>query len=133
MESFSRRPFQNPLPLKSIPRKYSQYGIPENEFAERLLSIEKPDAIAVTSSMTYWYPGVFKVIDMIKQHFKTTPIILGGIYATLCHTHAVKNSGADYVFEGRNISEALRLISKLTGMNLQAPRRHHTGRNEVSE
>jgi radical SAM superfamily enzyme YgiQ (UPF0313 family) len=55
--------------------------------------------------MTYWYPGVFDVISMVKDIFPAVPVILGGIYATLCRDHA-QLAGADHVLPGpgeRNI------------------------------
>ena len=69
--------------------------------------------------MTYWYPGLFKAIKIVKDFFNGVPVILGGIYATLCDEHAVTHSGADYVIPGRGESELLRLIPELTGFELQ--------------
>ncbi len=74
--------------------------------------------IGITSGMTYWYPGVFKVIEIVKSFFKEVPVLLGGIYATLCYDHAVKHSGADIVFEGRDKRDALTLIAELTDIEL---------------
>jgi radical SAM superfamily enzyme YgiQ (UPF0313 family) len=110
---------EKPLPLKHIPRNYGCYGIPEALLLERFSSIEKPDLIAVTSGMTYWYPGTFKVIEAAKKFFKNVPVILGGIYATLCYEHAVRNSGADIVFKGGNELELLEIISYLTNMEFR--------------
>ena len=47
--------------------------------------------------MTYWYPGVFEAIKIIKESLPRVPVVLGGKYATLCYDHAVNYSGADYV------------------------------------
>jgi len=71
--------------------------------------------------MTYWYPGVFKVIDITKKFFSNVPIILGGIYATLCYEHAKKHSGVDIVFNGNGEFEVLKLISELTNFELRTP------------
>jgi radical SAM superfamily enzyme YgiQ (UPF0313 family) len=76
--------------------------------------------------MTYWYPGVFKLIEITKQFFKDVPVVLGGIYAALCHEHAKKCSGADIVFKSGNELEAVKLISKLTQFRLP----HSAFRNE---
>jgi radical SAM superfamily enzyme YgiQ (UPF0313 family) len=113
-----------PLPLKSIPRNYSQYGIPEEILLKRFSFIEEPDLICVSSGMTYWYPGVLKIIEITREFFKKAPIILGGIYATLCHDHAKKHSGVDIVFNGCGEQEALKLILDLTGMKLRTPVRN---------
>jgi radical SAM superfamily enzyme YgiQ (UPF0313 family) len=118
---FVKTPIDKPRSLKPIPRNYSQYGIPESLFLERLRSLEKPDAIAITSGMTYWYPGVFKVIHILKEQFSEVPIILGGIYATLCEDHARRYSGADFVFKGGDLWEALKIIAKFVGFKLPTP------------
>ncbi len=111
---FLKTKIEKPLPLKSIPRNYSQYGIPEEILLKRLSFLEEPDLICITSGMTYWYPGVFKLIEITKKFFKDVPISLGGIYATLCYEHAKRHSGADIVVKGASEWEALELISELT-------------------
>lgn len=115
---FFKAKIEKPLPLKSIPRNYSRYGIPEEILLKRLLSLEKPDLICVSSGMTYWYPGIFKLVGITKELFSQAPIILGGIYATLCFEHAKKHSGVDIVFNGRGEFEILKLISNLTNKEL---------------
>ena len=115
---FFKTKIEKPLPLKSIPRNYSQYGIPEEILLKRLSFLEEPDLICVTSGMTYWYPGVFKLIEITKKLFKKAPIILGGIYATLCYKHAKKHSGVDIVFNGKGELEVLKLVSDLTNKEL---------------
>jgi radical SAM superfamily enzyme YgiQ (UPF0313 family) len=113
-EKFFKTKIEKPFPLKSIPRNYSQYGIPEEMLLKRLSFIEeKPDLIGITSGMTYWYPGVFKIIEITRKFFQGVPIILGGIYATLCYEHAKKYSGADVVFKSGNEFDAIKLISEL--------------------
>jgi len=116
---FFKTKIEKPLPFKSIPRNYSQYGIPEEIVLKRLSFLEEPDLICVTSGMTYWYPGVFKLIEITKKFFKGVPIILGGIYATLCYEHAKRHSGVDIVFNGRGEFEVLKLISDLTSFKLR--------------
>jgi len=131
---FLKTKLEKPLPFKSIPRNYSQYGIPEEILLKGLSFLEEPDLICVTSGMTYWYPGVFKLIKITRELFKNVPIILGGIYATLCHDHAKRHSGVDIVFNGIGDSEILELISGLTQFRIpqslpvrQALNRHGTG------
>jgi radical SAM superfamily enzyme YgiQ (UPF0313 family) len=57
----------------------------------------RPDAVLVTSMMTYWYPGVFEVIRLVKTQWPGVPVALGGVYAGLCREHAVRHSGADLI------------------------------------
>jgi radical SAM superfamily enzyme YgiQ (UPF0313 family) len=123
---FYKIKIEKPLPLKSVQRNYSQYGIPVEILLEKFSSLERPDLIAVTSGMTYWYPGVFKLIEISKKFFKDVPIVLGGIYATLCYEHAKEYSGADVVFKGGNEWDAIGLISELTDFQLRrAPHGMH--------
>ncbi|KPA14859.1 Radical SAM domain protein [Candidatus Magnetomorum sp. HK-1] len=106
--------------LKNFPRKYSQYGIPTDWFIQDLKSMQKPDAIMVTSFMTYWYPGVQKTIDCIRSVFKNVPVVLGGIYVRLCLDHAKKNMGADIYESGFGEKSILSIIQDLTGFNVKS-------------
>lgn len=114
---FNKTKINKPSVLKNIPRNYSRYGITEDIFCKKLKKEEKPDAILVTSIMTYWYPGVFRVIEIIKQYYPDSPVILGGIYATLCYEHAVKLSGADYVLKNFQFPNLFQILNKIRGEN----------------
>lgn len=116
---FYKKQIENPAPLKGIiNRRYKRYGITPAVFECELSSIPKPDAILVTSMMTYWYPGVFEVIKMAKARYPEAPVILGGVYATLCNDHAKNFSKADMVISGPGECEALRVIKQLTGKDI---------------
>ncbi len=91
---------EKPSIFKDIPRRYKRYGIPRDIFIRTLKDLKAPDFIFVTSSMTYWYPGVFEAIKIMRQRFPNVKIVLGGIYATLCAKHAREKSGADIIFTG---------------------------------
>jgi len=112
--SFYKEEVKKPEVIKNIPRRFSRYGITEDIFRQELKKIPPPQAVLITSIMTYWYPGVFRVIQIIKQAFPGVPIILGGIYATLCFDHASKFSGADYVIAGNEIKDLLRILEQIT-------------------
>jgi radical SAM superfamily enzyme YgiQ (UPF0313 family) len=99
--------------FKNVPRRYKRYGIPKKCFIDAVQHVTEPDIILVTSSMTYWYPGVFEVIRILRQAFADTRIILGGIYATICPKHAKKYSGADLVFSGSSEKDFVELMSRL--------------------
>ena len=73
------------------------------------------DIVLITSMMTYWYPGVFEAIKIIKEELPSVPIVLGGKYATLCCDHAQKYSGADYVIAGSGEKPVLQLLHDLFG------------------
>jgi radical SAM superfamily enzyme YgiQ (UPF0313 family) len=106
--------------FRDIPRRYKRYGIPRDIFLQVIDSIEKPDIICVTSTMTYWYPGVFEAIKILKNKFPTVKIILGGIYATLCRWHAEKYSGAHILVHGP-VEKSLSHLLRELGLEFHAP------------
>jgi len=117
---FLRRVIEKPYSLTFVPRNYAFYGINEEEFERRLNKIEKPHAVLVTSLMTYWYPGVFRVIEKVKKHFgNKIPVLLGGIYTKLCPSHARQFSGADLIITDERPSYIIRLLQKITGKNIK--------------
>jgi radical SAM superfamily enzyme YgiQ (UPF0313 family) len=98
-----------PSAFRDIPRKFKRYGMTPEEFRSRLRSLPQPEAIGVSSMMSYWYPGVAETIEVLKETFPGVPIVLGGIYATLCEDHA-KTLGADLVIAGRGERAMLELM-----------------------
>ncbi len=105
---------EKPSVLSKVPRKYKRYGLPEQFFLEELKGFMHIDAALVTVPMTYWYPGAFRVIELIKEMYKNIPIIIGGAYPTLCYEHAVKHSGADVIFQGSDIYELVKEVDSIT-------------------
>ncbi|MEW6088015.1 MAG: radical SAM protein [bacterium] len=91
-------------------------------FNKKINAVPRPDIILMTSGMTYWYPGTFETIDILKHKFPGVPLILGGIYASLCEKHAIEKSGADIVFSGNNIIEILKLVGSQTKTELDYSR-----------
>lgn len=109
---------EKPELLKNIPFFYKRYGISTNEFIIRLKASVPFDIVMMTSIMGYWYPGVQKVIEIIRDVAGDVPIILGGIYATIYHEHASKNSGADFIYKGQ-INESLNFVFYTFGFKLK--------------
>jgi len=97
---FLRTPISKPAVYRHIPRHYARYGMPPEIFEKLCSNFPQPEAILVTSGMTYWYPGVQMAIAKLRRLFPRAPILLGGIYATLCAAHARQFSGADVVIAG---------------------------------
>ncbi len=97
---YPKEEIARPEPLRNIRRRYSRYGITPQIFRNDLLRSGKPDLVLVTSMMTYWYPGVFETIEIVRQAIPGVPIVLGGNYATLCTEHARRYSGADLIITG---------------------------------
>ncbi len=114
---------KKPRLYEGIPRKFKRYGIPVEGFRSELDRIPIPDVILVTTLMTYWYPGAFHAIEILKERFPSTPLLLGGIYARLCSDHASINCGADMVISHADAERTLTIISEITGQR----RSHHYG------
>ena len=120
---FGRGPYlktriPKPLGLDDIPRNYSRYGIRKAWFKNDLHSIEPPDLVLMTSMMTYWYSGVQETISVIREVFPEVTIILGGIYATLCHDHAKQYSGAHRIETGAGEEYILKRVGEYTGLSV---------------
>ena len=118
---FFKRKIPKPAVVEHIPYPYCRYGITEGIFSHILQAVPRPDAILVTSLMTYWYPGVFRAIELVKQQFPDIPVVLGGVYATLCSKHAESHSGADHIVRDRDLYEIIRLVDEMTGYHPQDP------------
>jgi radical SAM superfamily enzyme YgiQ (UPF0313 family) len=118
---YSRQIIEKPEALMGVPRHYARYGISLDLFKKQFRACIPCDLVLVSSMMTYWYPGVQKVIEIAKELSLDVPVVLGGIYATLFHQHAVENSGADYVFDGQvsnDPSERLKAVIEGFGCRL---------------
>lgn len=110
---FERQRVEKPAVFHFIPRYFARYGMPEDLFIARLKKLTKPDAVLVTSFMTYWYPGPQRVIEILRQVFPDVPVILGGIYATLQPEHARNTLKPDFVITGPGEIQIEKLLSKL--------------------
>ena len=104
-----------PHGLEDIPRNYCRYGIPPDSLSHDLEKLDRPDLVLVTSLMTYWYPGVRETICVIRSVLPDVPVLLGGIYASLCPDHARRSSGADQVMTGPGEETLLPLVAQYTG------------------
>ncbi len=122
-----RGPFdKTPIPLPQelnahlghISKKFTRYGALKEWIEQDLMAMDRPDLILVTSLMTYWATGVAETIALIKNIFPGVPVVLGGIYASLCETHARKYSGADHVVTGPAEPILSDLVETYTGFTL---------------
>ena len=107
---FAKIRLPKPALLRHVPRHFGRYGISAAELSERLSRVETPEVILVTSSMTYWYPGVMAVIARLKARWPGVPVVLGGTYASLCADHACLHSGADRVVVGEGETGIVKIL-----------------------
>lgn len=115
---FRKTPIDPPEGLEKTGKSYSRYGIKPQWLIEDLQRMDVPDAIFVTSLMTYWASGVKETIDVIKSVYPKIPLVLGGIYARLNFDHACTYSGADLVIKDRGEPQLKALVKKVTGFDM---------------
>jgi radical SAM superfamily enzyme YgiQ (UPF0313 family) len=112
---FFKQTVTKPAVLGPIPRRFSRYGIPIPLFRARLDDMPPPDLVMLTCAMTYWYPGIQLAVELIRERYGPVPVILGGIYASLCPDHAERESGADFVLAGPGENGVLPLLREALG------------------
>jgi hypothetical protein len=101
--AFYSEPVQKPAAFAGIPRQFRRYGLPRDALQDFLASQAPFDYALVQTGMTYWYLGVSEVVHEIRRLSPLTKIILGGVYATLCPSHA-RSTGVDLVVDGSDLS-----------------------------
>jgi len=119
---FIKELVEKPEILKGVPRLYKRYGISVDEFLEKVRAAMPVDAVLITSIMSYWYPGIQKAIQVIRDVSVNVPIILGGIYVTLHHDHASRHSGADFIYTA-TVDDKLHFVLDTFGLRLKKRRR----------
>ena len=96
---FFRQPVALPPHVSGVERRYARYGIIDESLKRRLSEIH-PDVVLITSGMTYWYPGVVEVSRLVKALYPKTPVLIGGVYASLLPDHCTAHTEADLVVSG---------------------------------
>jgi len=74
-------------------------GIDKNIFISYLKK-NKPDKIWISSGITYGWKGTAELIEWCKAIYSDIPVVVGGIYPTLCPEHARSNTVADEIIVG---------------------------------
>jgi radical SAM superfamily enzyme YgiQ (UPF0313 family) len=123
---FPKEAVSKPEALRAVPRRFSRYGIPVPLFLDELERLPRPDAVLMTSGMTYWYPGVQLAIDLVRRKWGRVPVVLGGAYATLAPEHARQFSGANFVVEGAAENTLLPLLKTILGDSSVREREYHS-------
>jgi radical SAM superfamily enzyme YgiQ (UPF0313 family) len=110
---FQREIIEKPELLNAISRHFARYGISESTFLKSVTDFSKPDAVLITSMMTYWYLGPKRVVEIVRSIYPEVPIILGGVYATLLPEHARQIVKPDYIITGPGELSVLKLLAEL--------------------
>jgi radical SAM superfamily enzyme YgiQ (UPF0313 family) len=104
---------KNPEPLGGVRKRFKRYGIPTLEVERYLSNSPPPDLVLVTSMMTYWYKGAEEILSTVRAVFPSAKIVVGGVYASLCHDHAKKRmTEADLVAGADGLGSLYALIEK---------------------
>jgi hypothetical protein len=103
---FDTRDIPKPGSLLDIPRKFHRFGKPREDFQE-FLRARRYDAVLIQTSMTYWYLGIREVIEDVRRLQPSAKVVLGGVYPTLCPSHA-RSLGADLTIEGADLEHLFR-------------------------
>ncbi len=102
---FTKKMIDKPHLVKDVPRSFYRYGVPLEKFTNYLDNIQVPDVVYISAGMTFWYLGVQDVIKIVRKKFKNARIVIGGNYTVLCKNHALENSGADEIWEGKRLND----------------------------
>ncbi len=129
--AYFKQTVDKPEVLRPIPRRFSRYGIPISLFRARLKGMPPPDLVMLTCAMTYWYPGVQLAVELIRERHGGIPIVLGGIYASLCPGHAERESGADFVLAGPGENAVLPLLRDVLGDRIGASKSRYTALQDL--
>ncbi len=114
---YLKKHIELPAVLQGVDRNFFRYGLPYEVVENRLRFLDRPAVILIGTHMTYWYLGVFEMIGLVKKIWPNVPVIMGGIYATLCTEHARQYSGADVVFSGTNMDVFLKILGQYVNIN----------------
>jgi len=113
---FHSEPHEKPAIFDAVPRRYNRFGIPRASFQKFLRENGPFDAVMIQTVMTYWYAGVREAIEDVRAISPQTPIILGGVYATLCKEHARKMN-ADLIVDGLNLEPLWKFLNLTPDLN----------------
>lgn len=98
---YPKQELEPPEALAFTGRRYSRYGLDRAMVREALARLDPaPDAVMVSSVMTYWYPGAIDALSLARELWPDAVRILGGPYATLCADHALRHARPDLLVRG---------------------------------
>ena len=110
---FVREIIPKPKVLRGVLRRFKRYGIPYRLVEEYLGKMPRPSAVLITSQMTYWYPAVRDMAELVRKVFQGVPLILGGIYPSLYPEDAVARISPDFICINDDLFGLLRFIDSI--------------------
>ncbi len=110
-----REDIQKPEVISFVPRRFKRYGIPLERIEQELQRRSRPDVIFISCMATYWYSGAQRMVSLVKSIWPDAHVIIGGIYALLCPSHAHEVIGADGIVSERGWSAAIELAAPHLG------------------
>jgi hypothetical protein len=123
--------FRSPVPwpdgVPPVKRRYARYGISRESLSVQIRvavegrasgSIDENDSrpadiVCIGTGMTYWYPGVREVVQLVRASAPSVPIIAGGIYASLLPEHCRNACDVDFAAVGNAWAEVSRYLGDI--------------------
>lgn len=116
---FIKEKITKPVALKGTTKHFRRYGISPEDLRKKLSDIDEPELILVTSIMTYWYPGTKEVVEIAREVFPKSKIIVGGIYPTLCDDLARETlKDADLIVKSNETEKFYRFVEDACSVSL---------------
>ena len=110
---FHRHFLEKPEIYKTVPRRYSRYGIDLELFNEKVENLPEIDVILLTTLMTYWIDGVRTCLDILHDRFPGAKTVVGGVLANLAFEETRRIPGVDIVVRGWGERAILPVLERL--------------------
>lgn len=117
---FVKERVSNPEAARFVGKRFRRYGFSREETRAKLGAMAPPDLVLVTGIMTYWYQGVLEVVELVRETFPSSKIVVGGVYASLCHEHAERHMAmADLIVGKGGLEEFYAFVEESFGKKLK--------------
>lgn len=102
--------------IKKRKNGFCWYGKSYHEIEDEIRNY-KPDLIGLGCFFSIRFPYVLKIAKICKKVFPNTPIVIGGIHATVNPKLVLKNKEIDYIVLGEGENTIIDLINAIKGEN----------------